>query len=212
LIPESSSSGPKTLTDFCRVVIGRNAVPWPPPEETLSAEFIRFYELASSYGRASIEEFVRSLGVQVSDESLPTQLAGCNIRVGEKRKILLSDNGAYVLSREHTLLHEVREMIEYEFRDLGWPIFTQSDQETRAERFAISVRVASVSDFWMAVVDGGCSSESKWHSVGTLILAMAGLVVSGFCLLMPPAYENDQLKRQNQEARMPSRQLKPVTS
>jgi hypothetical protein len=177
----------------------------------LAEEFIRFYELAPLYGLVSIEQLARSLGIQVSDATLPNEVAGCHFRLGQQRKIFLSNNGAYLLSREQTLLHELREIIEYEFRDLGRPIFTQTDQETRAERFASSVREASVWAFCRSVADDASSIESKWDIVWTVIAAVAGLLYS-FSLSTLPAYENDQLKRQNQEARMPSRQLNPATS
>ena len=56
-------------------------------------------------------------------------------------------NGGHFLSREHTVLHEVRELLERIFEDLGHPIANRNTPESRAEQFAATARIALVPEF-----------------------------------------------------------------
>jgi hypothetical protein len=73
-------------------------------------------------------------------------------------------------SQEHTLLHELREQIEFEFRKIGRPVVSNAaDQEDRAESFASSVRsLASMKGLEAArSVGRNCSRSRGVRAVAT---------------------------------------------
>lgn len=188
---ELATHNSKSLADFCRHVIGRYAEKWPPSEEALAKEFLKYFgRLDPILGRADLEKLAQTLGIQISVAGLPEDLAGCHFCFGGRRSILVSDNHAYVWSQEHTIIHELREMMEHVFREFGWPILTETTQEIRAEEFAISVRVAASMEVWEPLLEATRRIESKWRQVGATVLLFAGMIVFRLTLIMLPAYEN----------------------
>jgi len=62
---------------------------------------------------------------------------------------------------EHTLLHDLREQLEYTFRD---PKYGTSDDilpEAQAEEFASSVRLRLLQDLWTELAESAQHVESK---------------------------------------------------
>ena len=90
-------------------------------------------------------------------------------------------------SREHTLFHELRELVEYEFRDMGYPLATGfSDLESRAESFAGFVRAFGAIKNWQPLLEGIGDIKSGWGKIGIFLLAVALVVVCSVGYLALP--------------------------
>lgn len=75
-------------------------------------------------------------------DCFPHDLRGANFWHEENMSIVMPSNGGCFISREHTLLHELRELLEGIFAHLGHPTSDRVALESRAEQFAASVRMA----------------------------------------------------------------------
>lgn len=127
--------------------------------------------------------------MNVSVRALPKGLRGHNCAYQENREIVIGSvegPAAAIGSREHTLLHEFRELIEYEFRRMGRPIATVFDLESRAETFAGAVRALGPMNAWKPMFEGLADIESGWARFGAfLLLSVLVIVCSLSCLLLP---------------------------
>jgi hypothetical protein len=65
-------------------------------------------------------------------------------------------------SHEHTLIHELRELIEYEFRQIGYSVAIAFDLESQAEMFASGVRVRASIKSCEPLFDGIGDIRSTW--------------------------------------------------
>jgi hypothetical protein len=117
LSAESVLIPPSTLIGFCQLVQQKHGSEWPPTEETLADEFVEYFQLETLVNLEELQEICDRLGITFRIEQLPESLRGINYRYQEKREIVISDS--QFLTKEHTTLHELREVIEYEFRDSG---------------------------------------------------------------------------------------------
>ena len=82
---------------------------------------------------------------------------------------------------EHTLLHDLREQLEYTFRD---PKYGTSDDilpETQAEEFASSVRLRLLQDLWTELAESAQYVESKWARFASYSVIALGACVT--CLI-----------------------------
>lgn len=187
---------PLTLRGFCETFLLEHSKVWPPSESTLAHEFITYLRLEQFVTLDCLQTLCQKLGVTVRVEELPKGIRGYNHAYGDKREILVGTAGprATVLgSQEHTLMHELREQIEFEFRKIGRPVASNAaDQEDRAENFASSVRslasMKGLEKFW------GETSEIKsgWAQFGTILLMV--IVFLGYslaCFALP--HWEDQL-------------------
>jgi len=141
--PEIAIELPKTLSRFCETVIANHSGNWPPSEDVIAHQFISFFEIDGLLGMWDLEQLCRAIGVEVVSRDLPKPLRGHNCTYQGKSEIVVGtvQGAAGLGSTEHTLLHELRELIEYEFRRLGRAVAANfPDQESRAESFASHVR------------------------------------------------------------------------
>jgi hypothetical protein len=93
--------------------------------------------------------------------------------------ITMPIDGGCFISREHTLFHELRELLEHNFRDLGRPTSVGDALEARAEQFAACVRITMFLElsrelFKMA---GGVRDPLKRLFACGLVGATTGLLV-----------------------------------
>ncbi len=86
----------------------------------------------------------------------------------------------------HTLLHELREILEHIFTDLGRPTVDKESLEARAERFAIETRIAASFDMWKTHFEGAKKIQSIWWRRAAYVLIGLGtfIQVAG-CTLLP---------------------------
>jgi hypothetical protein len=172
--PEITVELPKTRGRFCETVIANHSESWPPSENALAHQFVSFFGIDGLLGMEELERLCQTIGVEVRSQELPKPLRGHNCTYEGKREIVVGtvQGAASVLgSREHTLLHELREVIEYEFRRLGHPIATDfSDMESRAEGFAGLVRAGASLKTWEWYFEAIEGIESRLLKIGAIIL------------------------------------------
>ena len=183
---------PRTLRGFCQAVIDKHSAAWPPSEVTLADEFVAFFQIDSFLNVRDPKEFCRNLGINVTIQELPQGLRGHNCAYEGRQEIVLgavSGPAAAMGAQEHTLFHELRELIEYEFRKLGCPTTSApSDLEAQAETFASMVRSMATMNAWKPVFED-LDTKSGWGKLG-LVLLGCGLVITSFAYFLLPHWED----------------------
>jgi hypothetical protein len=139
-IPDNAKS--LALPEFCAAVMKRRAFEWPPTEGQLAEDFLAHFGIARLGFYDGLVKWCGEVGVDVSTMELPHDLRGVNFWHEKNMSIVMPVNGGCFISREHTLLHEVRELLEGIFAHLGHPTGGGATLESRAEQFAACVRMA----------------------------------------------------------------------
>jgi hypothetical protein len=172
--PEVAIQPPVSLSGFCKTVIANHSGKWPPNEDALAHEFVSFFGIDGLLGMDALERFCQKLGIEVSIRELPKPLRGHNcVYAGKSEIVVGAGHGPAVGlgTREHTLLHEIRELIEYEFRKLGRPVATTtSDLESRAEGFAGLVRARASFKTWEWYFERIGGIESRLLQFGAVLI------------------------------------------
>ena len=125
---EETGSDPLLL--FCKDVLSSNLQSWPPSEDTLARAFISRFPVWSVLMEDAANTLCERLGINVSYRQLP-DLSGFYEVYGEKREIILSDIENPLGISTHTLFHEIREIIERVFINLGHPTILEAEKEKR---------------------------------------------------------------------------------
>ncbi len=169
---------PLTLHGFCESVFQEYSKNWPPTENVIATDFVSFLKIDTFLTPDKLQQLCETLGVIVRFQELPKGIRGFNHTYQNKREIVIGNIGPRAVllgSREHTLLHELREQIEYEFRKAGHPTTNDADKEERAELFAISVRnFASARAMLDIYQDAIPNAKSGWVQVGLIVLLIVG--------------------------------------
>jgi hypothetical protein len=195
---DSRTIGPAVLVAFCQHVIAKRLPEWPPTEEILAQEFVEYFKFKSLIVLEEIQKLCDNSEIILRITPLPDPLWGYNRRYQGKREILISNS--QVLTKEHTALHELRELLEYEFHDLGTPICTNNeDQEERAETFAISVRMCAFAKEVPGIMDSVGSIESKWRRSAACGLFIVFAAVYCIGLALSPKVEEVMQTRRTQQ-------------
>jgi len=137
----SNNANPFALPEFCAAVANRHASAWPPTEHQLAQEFLAHFGNARFGFYDGIVKWCGEVGIHVSTRDLPHDMRGGNFWHEQNMSIVLPVNGGCFISREHTLLHELRELLEHNFGHLGYPTADGDAREKRAEEFASCVRI-----------------------------------------------------------------------
>jgi|SRR5579875_3461839 len=181
----------KSLDDFCAQFVSHHKESWPPAEGTLAREFAEQFQPKFLSPSEHIVEFASRLRIGVSFKALPDGMHGLNCSTEEETLVCLNDPEAFSGSREHTFFHELREIIEYRFRDLGFPTAQGLELERRAEQFATEVRIASLMKELGALFENAQAIEQTWKRwlafAGVLVLALG---MGAGCFLLPHFEEN----------------------
>lgn len=153
----SDNANPLALPEFCAAVVNRYGSAWPPTEDQLAREFLAHFPITRLGFYDGLVKWCGDVGVDVSTTELPHDLRGANFWHETNMSIVMPVNGGCFISREHTLLHELRELLEWEFEHLGHSSGDLDTRESRAEHFAVCVRVAmfieSSKDFFQMASD-----------------------------------------------------------
>lgn len=192
---------PPTLVGFCQTVYQKHGSAWPPTEETLAGQFVQYFELKTLANLGELQEICDRLGIIFRIEQLPESLRGINYRYQEKREIVISDS--QLLTKEHTTLHELREIIEYEFRDLRTPVCTTEDKEERADSFAVSVRMCAFGKEIPGLIEHVGSIESKWPRRAAYCLLFVFIAIYVLGLTLTPHLEDIVEEKRTKRPRLP---------
>lgn len=184
--PQPTIIAPRSLKGFCQSVRIKCGSDWPPAEDIIAGEFVTYFQLEEMVFGAGVQKLCESLQISVRVAALPESLRGHNYRFREKREILISENHKFRDTEAHTTLHELRELLEYEFRDLGTAICTLDDKEERAEKFAVAVRMFAFERELPIWFDHASSIERKWpRRAAYLLLAVFALTYTMGVTLLP---------------------------
>ena len=135
------------LPEFCATVLNRYASAWPPTEHQLAQDFLAHFGTARFGFYDGLVKWCGEVGIEMSTmDCLPHDMRGGNFWHEQNMSIVLPLNGGCLISREHTLLHELRELLEHTFKYLGHPIADGDAHEQRADEFAACVRIAILMD------------------------------------------------------------------
>lgn len=94
-------------------------------------------------------------------------------------------------SQEHTLLHELREQIEFEFRKIGRSVaLTAADQEDRAESFASLVRGFASMKGLEELFGDIPEIKSGWAQFGAILLMVIVCLGYSFTCFALPQWED----------------------
>ena len=194
-----------TIADFCQTVLSRHAEQWPISEETLAQEFLGFFGLHLVPTFEGVAQLCQNhLRIMVSFAPLPTGMRGYNGSYRDKREILISLNQDFDGAKLHTLLHELREILERGFEKLARPIVNRedSDLEQRAESFAIFVQIRAACDTLPVLLENVSEIEKKWLRIGAYGLLFAGTLAYCFaCVFLPRIEDGFAAQRLAQRAR-----------
>jgi len=185
---------PQPLVTFCQGAVSKFASQWPPEESKLADAFIAHFSLPRLATFENQLNLCESLGIRVSEVILPDNLRGHNCCYGNQREIQIHNGKGHLITREHTLLHELREILEHIFHDMGYHTAKErSALEVRAETFAGSVRTDTFMEMWKDILQGAEEIESKWKRwVAFFLLALFG-IAGLFSIMMFPAFEDQIL-------------------
>jgi hypothetical protein len=133
---------------------------------------------------------------------MPSELRGHNSSYNGSRTIAIAEHQSFPGANEHTLLHELRELLEHSFVGLGFAVAANSeDIEERAELFACLVRshLAQKTIFvWLEHIG---YVEKKWLRYGAYFLTvLGGIAMIVGCFLLP-AFEDQALEHRRQRSR-----------
>jgi len=136
--------------------------------------------------REALRQVCSALGITVSFASLPPELRGYNCSFEDKREIVISTDQSFPGAHEHTLLHELREILEDTFEKLGHPTVNRQDLEEHAEGFAASVRAEAIYRMVPTLCDYADNVDRKWKRIVAYLFFGAFVCVSLLgCALLP---------------------------
>lgn len=132
----------RALAEFCAAVVNRHDSAWPPTEDQLARDFLAHFGTARLAHYDGLVKWCGEVGINFSTAELPHDVRGFNYWHENTHSIIMPINGGCFISREHTLFHELRELLEHNFRHLGRPTAVGDALESRAEQFAACARTA----------------------------------------------------------------------
>ncbi len=174
------------LLCFCQKFAKRGAA-WPPAEGALAQEFVSFCGIAAFAHFDVLSRLCVQLGISVSLQSMPSELRGHNSFYNGARTITIAEQQSFPGAKEHTLLHELRELLEHTFVQIGFAIaVSPEDLEQRAEHFACLVRSSLAQKMMIDWWEKAEHVEKKWLRYGAYLLSVVGgLAVFLSCILLP---------------------------
>jgi hypothetical protein len=182
------------LLSFCQTFVERRGS-WPPSEDTLVREFVSFCGITAFGHFDTLTQLCVQLGVSVFVRPMPSELRGHNSSYNGNRTITIAEQQWFPGAKEHSLLHELRELLEHTFVHLGFAIASApEDLEKRAEHFACLARSTlaqeMIEDCWRRAEQ----VERKWMRYSAYLLTvLGGLAVLISCLFLP-TFEDQALE------------------
>jgi hypothetical protein len=175
------------LLGFCLAVISRHAEKWPPTEQVLADEFVDWFGAQSLMTPTAMRELCWMKGIDLSFIALPPELHGFNCSFHDKKEIIISEHEMVPFTHVHTLFHELREMLEHAFVELGHATVTPKQSlEVKAEEFAMAARMETLTRELPAYIEMVGNIEKNWHRYfGYAFLIVFSVVYMFSCVFLP---------------------------
>jgi hypothetical protein len=185
LLTDGTANDP--LLGFCRAVISRHAEKWPPTEQVLADEFVNWFGANSLMTPIKMRELCLSKGINLSFVQLPRRLHGFNCSFQDKKAIVIAEHEMAPFGHVHTLFHELREMLEHGFVELGYDTLTSKRSlEARAEEFAMAARMATATRELPGYIEMVSRIERNWpRYCGYAFLIVFAVAYMFGCALLP---------------------------
>jgi len=175
------------VREFCLGVISRHTENWPPQEEALAREFVDWFGAKSFLTRTAMQELCLSKGINLSFAPLPPGLKGVNCSFEDKQEIVISEKEMVPFDHTHTLFHELREMLECGFVELGHStLATKGSLEAKAEEFAMVTRMETATRELPGYIEMVGNIERNWpRYFGYALLVVFFISYTFSCALLP---------------------------
>ena len=170
---------PDPLRSFCEQYISQNCQKWPTSEFELADAFIKHFRIPFVVDPGGLQDFLVRMNIEHVEGDLPADLLGVNMSFEGKRKILTARDGDQVSFRVHTVLHEIREIIEADFHRLGSTTTNSQNLDHRADEFAFAVSVCSAAAAAPlgGLFENAAEMNSGWQELVSLGVFIVGAVV-----------------------------------
>ena len=200
MITPTQSLESDPLLSLCQRVVERGKS-WPPAEDVLAEEFLSFFGISEFAHFGTLSQLCVQIGIVVSVQPMPSELRGHNSSYNGSRTIAIAENQSFPGANEHTLLHELRELLEHSFVQLGFAVAaTPQDLEERAELFACLVRSHLAQKTMFVWLEQVGHVEKKWLRYGAYLLTvLCGIAMLVGCFLLP-AFEDQALEHRRQRS------------
>jgi hypothetical protein len=166
-----------SLTMFCEVYISQKGRNRPINEWELADAFVKSFEIPPLVDVSGFDRFFAQTNIELRKANLPPDLLGVHMSVEGKRRIDLSERPEQRYFQVHTVLHEIREIIEKDFCRLEFGTTeSEDDLERRANEFAFCGVICSQTDVFKFWFDNAHEMESSWRKWGALSLIGMGLL------------------------------------
>lgn len=167
------------LRAFCEAFTLQHRDKWPPNEYELAEAFVSHFAIPRILGVADLQNFLTQTNIELIEDDSPADLLGINMSVGGKRRIFTSKNRDHFPFRIHTLLHEIRELIEVEFCQLGFKTTNSQGLDSRADEFSFAVHIRAATPSIEGWVKNSPEIKSTWQSIASLFGLIAIATVFG---------------------------------
>jgi hypothetical protein len=122
---------------------------------------------------------------------MPEDIRGHNHLYESKRVIVVSEHQTFPGANEHTVLHEIREMVEHILVELGSRTCSSMEElEVRAEEFAAIARSEAFGDSLLVFWKNAEQIEKKWVRYGAYTLIGLGGLLYTLGLFFLPVFED----------------------
>jgi hypothetical protein len=165
------------LSAFCKVHVSLNSQKWPTSENELAEAFVKHFKIPFLADDSGSQDFLSRTNIELRDDNLPPDLLGVNMSFAGKRRIYTSKHVDHLPFRVHTVLHEIREVIEADFIGLGLTTTGSQGLDSRADEFACAVvfcsAIMSAGDWFESAPE----MNSNWQNWAGFCLFTAGAVL-----------------------------------
>lgn len=122
---------------------------------------------------------------------MPEDIRGHNHLYENQRVIVVSEHQTFPGANEHTVLHEIREMVEHILVGLGSRTCSSMEElEARAEEFAALARSDAFGDSLLVFWKNAEQIEKKWVRYGAYALIGLGGLLCTLGLFFLPVFED----------------------
>ncbi|MBD3342426.1 MAG: ImmA/IrrE family metallo-endopeptidase [Candidatus Lokiarchaeota archaeon] len=170
-----------SINDFCRYIFDKYEDLHLISEETMAKEFRKFYRLPKIVSLSELYNLCKRLGIKKLEgmDFLTRKLRGFHDRYKKGEYAVYYSNNDWQGAKEHTILHELREIISETFEKIHKGYKKPSNLEFLANEFAAAVLMPQ-QDFLNAIYETGFDAlkirEMFFRSYSSAVLRMASVL------------------------------------